>query len=373
MIYLDSAATSFLKPPSVERAMVRAMHTMASPGRGSYTQAMRASNMMYECRELAGELFNFENTERIVFTSNATHSLNIAIRTMARSGDKVVISGYEHNSVTRVLQDIGARVIVAEAPLFDSEAAIKSFESRLDGAKLVVCNHISNVFGFVQPIYGISELCQRKNIPLIVDASQSAGVCEIDTARLKAAFIAMPGHKGLLGPQGTGILLCGDEPVPILFGGTGSDSIVQTMPDYLPDLLEAGTHNIPGIAGLSEGIRFVLKETPAKIGEYERYLCRRTAERLKNIDELEIFSTELACQTGVLSVRHTVLDSENLCEKLGKRGIACRCGLHCAPIAHKTAGTIDTGTLRISFSPFNSEKEVLTAVNALEKIIVHKK
>lgn len=373
MIYLDSAATSYLKPASVEKAMVRAMHTMASPGRGAYTLAMRASDMVYECRELAGELFNFKDTERIVFTSNATHSLNIAIRTMAKKGDNVVISGYEHNSVTRVLNDIGASVVVAEAPLFDTDAVIRSFDRCLKGAKLAVCNHISNVFGFVQPINEIAELCRRKNIPLVVDASQSAGVCSIDAARLNAAFIAMPGHKGLLGPQGTGMLLCGEEPAPILFGGTGSDSIVQTMPGYLPDLLEAGTHNIPGIAGLSEGIRFVLRESPEKIGGYERYLCRRMAEKLKHIEELEIFSTESTCQAGVLSVRHAAMEPEYLCEMLGKRGIACRCGLHCAPIAHKTVGTLDTGTLRMSFSPFTSEKEVLTAAKAIENIIVHKK
>ena len=373
MIYLDSAATSFQKPAAVEREMLRAMRTMSSPGRGAYFQAMRASDMVYECREQIGQLLNFKDVERIVFTSNATHSLNIAIRSMAKKGDKVVISGYEHNSVTRVLNDIGADIAVASAPLYDKTAVIESFKKCLSGAKLAVCNHVSNVFGFVQPIYEIAELCRIKNVPLIVDASQSAGVCDLDAERLNAAFIAMPGHKGLLGPQGTGVLLCNAEPRPFVCGGTGSDSVLQSMPEYLPDMLEAGTHNIPGIAGLSAGVKYVLNRSAEGIGRHERNMCRLMINRLKRIDELEMFYTDENCQTGVLSLRHRTMAPEIICEMLGKRGIAARCGLHCAPLAHKTAGTEDTGTLRLSFSPFITDRQVLTAGNAIENIIVHKK
>jgi len=373
MIYLDSAATSFRKPASVEKSMVRALRTMSSPGRGAYTLAMRASDTVYECRELIGELFNFKYTERIAFTFNATHALNIAIASLARQGEKAVISGYEHNSVTRALMASGMDIAVAAAPLFDSKAVLDSFRENLKGAKLAVCNHVSNVFGFIQPVYEIAELCRENGIPLIVDASQSAGAVPLDAVKLGADFIAMPGHKGLMGPQGTGVLLCGAEPKPIIYGGTGSDSLSQTMPSYLPDMLEAGTHNIPGIAGLSEGVRYVLKHSTEKIGLQEQYMCRLMQKRLKNIEELELFSGDKSNQAGVLSLRQRDKGTEKLCEGIGKRGIAARCGLHCAPLAHKTAGTIDTGTLRLSYSPFISEREVNMAAEIIESEIVHKK
>ena len=353
--------------------MVNALHSMASCGRGSHGAAMRAADKVYECRELIGELFNFRQTERIVFTMNATQALNIAIKSLVRSSDRVVISGYEHNSVTRVLTDAKANIAVINTALFDTEASLEGFRNRLKGAKLAVVNHVSNAFGFVQPLYEIAEICKREGIPLIVDASQSAGICHIDAERLDAAFIAMPGHKGLLGPQGTGVLLCGDEAKPLMFGGTGSDSVLQTMPDYLPDRLEAGTHNVAGIAGLAEGVRYVLRKKAEVIGGYERHLCDIAARNLQGIDGLEVFHTEENCQAGVLSIRHESIDSEGLCRELGKRGVAARCGLHCAPLAHKTAGTLDTGTLRLSFSPFVSEKQVITAVNTVKNVIVHKK
>lgn len=370
MIYLDSAATSFLKPKSVKLAMLNAMSTMASPGRGAYTAAWKAADKVYECRELIGELFNFSDIERIAFTMNATHALNIAIRSLAEKGNKVLISGYEHNSVTRVLNDIGAKTVVLDTPLFDTEAVLKKAERSLDGVSFVVINHVSNVFGFEQPIYEIAKLCSSKGVPLIVDASQSAGACEIDAGKLGAAFIAMPGHKGLMGPQGTGVLLCGAEPKPLLFGGTGSESIVQTMPETLPDRIEAGTHNVVGIAGLAEGVKYVLNASSDRIGEYEKHLRRVVAASLRKIDGLEVFETGSDNQAGVLSFRHSSIDCETLCEAMSKRSIAARCGLHCAPLAHKTAGTLDTGTVRISFSPFISKKQVLNAVKIIENIIV---
>lgn len=373
MIYLDSAATSFIKPKSVEYAMINAMHSMASPGRGSHMAAMKAADKVYECRELISELFNFKTVERVVLTMNATHALNIAIRSSVRRNDKVIISGYEHNSVTRVLKDIGTDTVVASAPLFNAEAAVNSISRNIDGAKLVVINHVSNVFGFEQPVYDIAELCKNRGVPLILDASQSAGVCDIDAERIDAAFIAMPGHKGLLGPQGTGILLCGRDPKPLLFGGTGSDSLLQTMPEYLPDRIEAGTHNVVGIAGLAEGVKYVIRKKPSAIGEYERHLCSIMAERLKNTEGFEVFSDGGKNQTGVLSVRHARMSAESLCAEMGKRGVAARCGLHCAPLAHKTVGTLDTGTLRLSFSPFLSEYQVKTAADIIKNSIVHKK
>lgn len=373
MIYLDSAATSFIKPKSVEYAMINAMHSMASPGRGAHMPAMKAADKVYECRELISELFNFKAVERIAFTMNATHALNIAIRSSVRKNEKVIISGYEHNSVTRVLKDIGTDTVIAAAPLFNPEAVLSSVEKSVDGARLVVLNHISNVFGFEQPVYEVAKLCKARGVPLIVDASQSAGVCDIDAEKIGAAFIAMPGHKGLLGPQGTGVLLCGRDPKPLLFGGTGSDSLLQAMPEYLPDRIEAGTHNVVGIAGLAEGVKYAIRHKASVIGGYERHLCGLMAERLSNADGLEVFSDGGKNQSGVLAVRHENISAEYLCAELGKRGIAARCGLHCAPLAHKTAGTLDTGTLRLSFSPFISEYQVNTAADIIKNIIFHKK
>lgn len=368
MIYLDSAANSFLKPPSVRAAMLRALDTMSSPGRGAYSSAMRAADKVYECRCLACRLFNFDKPENVVFTMNATHALNIAIRTLAGRGSRVVISGYEHNSVTRPLHDMGAEVSVAAGRLFDADSVLAAFEEKLPGASLAVLNHVSNVFGFVQPVYEISAMCGRFGVPLIIDASQSAGIEALDCAQLDAAFIAMPGHKGLLGPQGTGMLLCGMTPDALMSGGTGSESLMQSMPPYLPDRAEAGTLNVVGIAGLCEGIRYVIDKGAERLGAYEARLCREAARRLERIPSLEIFSGKAGTQTGVMSLRHKLLDCEELCDRLGKRGIAARCGLHCAPLAHKTAGTFDTGTVRISFSPFITPRQLERACDAMEKI-----
>lgn len=370
MIYLDSAATSLLKPKSVSAAMLNAMQTMASPGRGSHIAAMRAADKVYECRELACRLFNFDKPERIVFTMNASHALNIAIRSVVKSGDTVCVSGYEHNSVTRTLKGVGAKIAVAKSRLFDTQNAIDAFERLVPHVDAVVCNHVSNVFGFILPVYEISKMCERYNVPFILDASQSAGILDIDMQRLNAAFVAMPGHKGLLGPQGTGLLICNADPSPLLYGGTGSDSIVQDMPDCLPDVCEAGTHNVVGIAGLAEGIKYAARLTPSHIGTYEEWLCAQMADALQGIDGLEVFLTDNGTQAGVLSVRHNSINVETLCETLGAKQIAARCGLHCAPFAHQTAGTIDTGTLRFSFSPFITKNQVLTAANVFKNIII---
>lgn len=369
MIYLDSAATSLLKPRTVSIAMQNALQTMASPGRGSHIAAQRAAEKVYECRELACRLFNFDKPERIVFTMNASHALNIAIRSTVKNGDTVCVSGYEHNSVTRTLKGVGANIVVAKSKLFDASDALDAFKKQIPHADAVVCNHVSNVFGFILPVYEIAELCRAYNVPFVLDASQSAGIIDIDMQRLNAAFVAMPGHKGLLGPQGTGILICNADPKPLLYGGTGSDSVIQDMPEYLPDICEAGTHNVVGIAGLAEGIKYVIKTKPVNIGKYEEGLCSIMAESLKDIDGLEVFASNNGTQAGVLSVRHSGINVETLCERLGARQIAARCGLHCAPFAHQTAGTIDTGTLRLSFSPFVTKKQVLYAANALKNII----
>lgn len=372
MIYLDSAATTFQKPPAVGRAMTEALASMSSPGRGGHPLAMRAADTAFRCRTELAELFGLDGPEGVAFTLNATHALNIAIKSLVPPGGRVVISGYEHNAVTRPLTALKAKVSAAGGPLFDQEAAIRAFDELIaPGVDVVICNHVSNVFGFVQPVEKVAALCRSRGVPLIVDASQSAGILPINMKSLGAAYIAMPGHKGLYGPQGTGLLLCGDgEAAPLLEGGTGTQSLLQHMPEALPDRLEAGTHNMPGIAGLLEGLRFVRETGIRRIADHERHLAMHAAELLEEIDGVELFrNRDFAHQTGVLSFRVDGWDCEELGERLAAQGAAVRAGLHCAPLAHRTAGTLETGTIRLSMSAFNTPCEAARFAAILRRAV----
>lgn len=370
MIYLDSAATTLQKPESVAAATAWAVNHLASPGRGGHRPAMAAAEKTFACREAAARLFHVSDPERVVFTFNATHGLNIAIKTLARPGCRVVVSGYEHNAVTRPLHALEADLRVVRGGLFDRRAVEEGFRRELDrGAELAVCTHVSNVFGFILPVEEIAALCRERRVPLIIDASQSAGCLPLDFEALRADFIAMPGHKGLYGPQGTGLLLCGRDPVPLLEGGTGSESRRQDMPDFLPDRLEAGTHNVAGIAGLLEGIRFLERQGVERIGAQEAKLIRHIGESLRDLPGMEVFlAQDPAAQAGVLSFRIRGRDCEELGEMLGSRGIALRAGLHCAPLAHESAGTLETGTLRASVSAFNTWREANHFIRVLKSM-----
>ncbi len=368
MIYLDSAATSFLKPRAVADAMERAVRSMASPARGSYPAAMDAAELVYACREAAGELFHTE-PEQVVFTMNATHALNLAIHSIIRPGMRVVISGYEHNAVLRPLIALGAELVIVRTPLFDQRAALEGFLEELDHCDAVVCTHVSNVFGFILPIEELSAACKRQGVPLIVDAAQSAGFLPVDMALWDCAFIAMPGHKGLMGPQGTGILLCNGKTRPLLYGGTGSDSRNPYMPDTLPERLEAGTMNVPGIAGLLEGLRYVNLVGTGTIEARERELADLFADALSASPVRLFRSSRADAQCGVLSLIPEKMDCERAGELLSRAGIAVRTGLHCAPLAHETASTSVSGTVRISFSPLLSVSEVKKASMTTKKIL----
>ncbi|MCL2589158.1 MAG: aminotransferase class V-fold PLP-dependent enzyme [Oscillospiraceae bacterium] len=363
MIYLDSAATTLQKPSAVRRAVSRALVEQTSPGRGGHSASMRAAETAYACREAVARLLKVSAPEQVVFTYNATYALNMAIKSLVGPGDRVVVSSFEHNSVIRPLQAIGAEIVVAHSALFRPETAVLAFEAAIQaGTKLVVLNHVSNVFGYILPAAEIAALCRAQGVPLMIDASQSAGVLEIDAAALDADFIAMPGHKGLYGPQGTGVLICKDTPQrTIIEGGTGSDALHREMPDTLPDRLEAGTPNMPGIRGLLEGVRFVKRRTTAEILCHERNLLRRLIEGLGVIPGVRLYAAaaaDLRHQTGVLSLNLEGIDCETVAGALSAREIAVRAGLHCAPLAHEAAGTLDTGTVRVSVSAFNTRKEI---------------
>ena len=361
MIYLDHGATSFPKPLPVRKAMERALLTCANPGRGGHKAAMAAAAVVLRCREEAAALFDCQ-PEQVAFTSNCTHGLNIAIQTLVKPASSVVISGFEHNAVLRPLHHLGAKLTVAGRTLFDPADTLESFEAALKkGVDAAVFTHVSNVFGYILPVEGLCALCRRYGVPFVIDAAQSAGMLPLSLEKTGAAFIAMPGHKGLLGPQGTGILLCGQTPDPVLFGGTGSLSARMEMPDFLPDRLEAGTLNVPGIAGLGAGIAYVRKIGIDHIFQREQTSAKHCACALANMG-YTVFAG--ACQSGTLSFLPKG-DCETVAAALSARNIALRAGLHCAPLAHQSAGTFATGTVRISFGHDASPEQTKTFLKTL--------
>ncbi len=364
MIYLDHGATSFPKPRSVQHAMVQAMQTCANPGRGGHRPAMEAAKAVLACRKRAADFFDCE-PEQVVFTANCTQGLNMAIHSLLKAGSRVVISGFEHNAVTRPLHALQAKITVAGRRLFDWEDTLLQFEDALrKGQDLAVFTHCSNVFGYILPVKQMAELCQKYGVPFVIDGAQSAGILPISLKDLGAQFIAMPGHKGLLGPQGTGILLCADQLKPLIYGGTGSMSRLQTMPDFLPDVGEAGTVNVPGIAGLNAGIRLVQTLGVDNILHHEQCLAKRCAKDLKKLG-YTVFSGEH--QIGTVSFV-SQCDCEELAEALGERGICVRAGLHCAPLAHESAGTLDTGTVRVCFGHSDGDLQRKKLLEILGKL-----
>jgi len=363
MIYLDNGATSFHKPQAVYRAVERAMRTCANPGRGGYEAAMAASRKLYDCREAAAELFDCE-PEQVALTANCTHGLNIAIRSVVKPGSRVVVSGFEHNAVTRPLYALGAKIRIAGRKLFDWEDTLASFERELRDADAAVFTCVSNVFGYILPVQELARMCRERKIPFILDAAQAAGSLPVGLRSLGASFIAMPGHKGLLGPQGTGLLLCADGAEPLLFGGTGSASLSQEMPEELPERLEAGTLNVPGFAGLTEGLRYLRRTGIGRIGRAEYRQMRRCCEGLEKLG-MRVFSGEH--QAGTVSFLPG-MDCEEAAAYLARQGIAVRAGLHCAPYAHESAGTAQTGTVRVSFGYQTSDAQTDAFLRAVSKL-----
>ena len=344
MIYLDNGATSFPKPQEVSQAVARALEQGANPGRGGYGAAMEAGNLVLNCREAAGRLFHCK-PEQVVLTANCTQGLNIAIGSLIKEGDRVLISGFEHNAVVRPLYARKADLRIAGRRLFQWEEILESFRRELRrGVDAAVFTYVSNVFGYILPVEKLAALCREAGVPFILDAAQAAGSLKV-SMELGADFIAMPGHKGLLGPQGTGLLLCGQPGKPLLYGGTGSQSRSHEMPQDLPERLEPGTLNVPGAAGLAAGISIVERKGTDAIFHREHTQAEKLSRDLRNLG-FRVFAGEH--QAGTVSFQGK-RDCEEIAAYLGKRGIAVRAGLHCAPLAHESAGTIAQGTVRVSF------------------------
>jgi cysteine desulfurase family protein len=376
MIYLDNAATTFPKPSSVYKSVMRAMTVYgANPGRGSHAMAIEGARIIYETRELLAELFNLDDPMRVIFTFNATDSLNIAIKGILNSGDHVVTTEMEHNSVLRPIKKLESsgveNTIVRCASdgtinLVDLESAIK------DNTKLIVTTHVSNLTGTIFPAEEIGKICKKHNILYLLDASQSAGVLPIDIKKYNISFLAMPGHKGLLGPQGTGALLINSDMQieKLKEGGTGSQSSSLEHPNFYPDKLEAGTHNLPGIAGLNAGLKYILNRGIESIYSHEKGLLDIFIAEMRKNPKIKIYGPEsIEHRIGVVPININGMDSSEVADILDTEyRIAVRPGLHCAPLAHKAIGTEKLGAVRFGVGPFNKITDIMAAVDALNKI-----
>ena len=364
MIYLDNGATSLHKPQCVFEAVKQAMDTCANPGRGGHRPAMEAARTVLRCRETASKMFDCD-PEQVVFTSNCTHGLNIAISSLVKPHSRVAVSGFEHNAVIRPLYRIADEILICGRKFFDWDDTLAEFEKALKkGVDAAVFTHVSNVFGYILPVEEMAILCRQYGVPFIIDAAQSAGVLSVRLKTLGADFIAMPGHKGLLGPQGTGILLCNAIPEPLIAGGTGSLSRELQMPDFLPDRAEAGTLNVPGIAGLDAGMKYLERIGVDKILNREQQETKRCVQGLLNMG-YQVFYGEH--QSGTISFVPD-MDCEQGAYMLSQRGVAVRAGLHCAPVAHESAGTLDSGTIRVSFGHDASPEQTNCLLQAISNM-----
>ncbi len=376
MIYLDNAATTFPKPEAVYDAVMDCMKNYcANPGRSGHKLAMKSAREIYDARENIAKLFNIDNPMNIVFTNNATDSLNLAIKGIVNSGDHIITTSMEHNSVIRpikALEKLGIENTIVQCDK-DGFLDVKDLKKAIKpNTKLIVTTHASNVCGTLIDIKTVSEIAKLHNILYLVDASQTAGVYNIDLKEVYADMLAAPGHKGLLGPQGTGILYIREGlNINILKeGGTGSKSEDLFQPDLFPDKYESGTHNTPGIAGLNEGVKFILKEGINKIKEHEEELCRYMLERLNEVPNIKIYGTKDANKrASVIAVNIGNMDSGEITFLLDNEyDIATRSGIHCAPLAHKTLGIFEQGAVRFSMGYFNTKEEIDKAIEALKEI-----
>ena len=379
-IYFDNAATSFPKPKEVLDAMMEQMMNFGgSANRGSSKTVLQSSRLVYECREAIKTFFNYDKNENIVFTNNITSSINILLNAVVKPNWHIITTSMDHNSVLRPLfklkEDVpGVDVSVVPCDEFgflninNLKATIK------ENTKLIILSHSSNLVGTIQPLKEISNICGEKNIFLILDSAQSAGILPIDMKDLSLSALAFTGHKSLLGPQGIGGFIIDDklnaEAKPVFVGGTGSSSSLLAQPDFLPDKFECGTLNIPGIVGLLHGINYINKEGLNTIREREEFLCKKALDGLLNINSIKVYGTlNTSKKTSVISFNINDIDPSLVGYILDSEfNISSRTGLHCAPLAHKTVGSYPNGSVRISLGYFNTEKEIDIFLKAINNI-----
>jgi len=379
MIYLDNASTAWPKPPEVARAMADFLERSGgNPGRSAHRLSIAAAQIVYDARERIAEFFNAPDPVKIIFTHNATHAINIALRGLLRPGDHVVTTSIEHNAVMRPLRALereGVRLTVVPCA---SDASLNPSDVQRaiePGTRLVVINHASNVTGTLLPVEAVAAIAHAAGSLLLVDAAQSAGVVPIDVRAMGIDLLAFTGHKGLLGPTGTGGLVIGDmvdvaTMEPLTCGGTGSDSELEEQPEHLPDKFESGTPNGVGLAGLGAGVRFVVERSVEAIRARGIELTRMLVEGLQSIPGATVFGpADPSRRTAVVSFTLAGCHVSEIALRLDEEyGVLCRPGLHCAPAAHHTIGTSPEGTVRFAPGFSATTHDIHTALEATKKV-----
>lgn len=378
MIYLDNAATSFPKPPEVVMAVSRCMREYCgNPGRGSHKLALAASEKIYDCRTLLSDFFNADAPENVVFCMNATHALNLAIFSVASKGAHFICSDMEHNSVRRPLEFLvrerGCTYSVFNSFVLDPNRSARKICSSISSlirpqTVAVIATACPNVCSVRMPLDEIGELCRRSEVAFIVDGAQGAGHFPIDMKRSNISALAVPGHKGLLGPQGSGALILANDfkTAPLLYGGSGSASLDLDMPSELPERLEAGTQSTPAIAGLEAGIGFLRGIGIENVTIHEKEICAKALRMLSEIPGVTVYAPHGL--GSVISFNIESLPSDKVASLLSKRGICVRGGFHCNPMAHSVLGSDEHGSVRASFSPFNTAQDVFTLAEEVRAI-----
>lgn len=384
-IYADNGSTSFPKAPGVGEAIRKYIEESAlNISRGGYGPAYEVMDRVFEVRRKIKELVGISegngdiDEHNVIFVPSVTYALNFIILGLLKHGDHVIISSMEHNAVARPVESLKKRgvevscVPCREDGTLDMDAFRNAFRKETG---LVVMALVSNVSGTIQDAETIGQICSEKGVPFVLDAAQGAGAVEMDFIKWKLSGLCIPGHKGLLGPQGIGAMIVTSdfarEIDPVIFGGTGSVSDSLEMPDFLPDRFEAGTLNLPGIIGLGASLDYIRERTPFEILKHERELAGRFIDGIKDIDEIRITGPEdISRRTGVVSVDFKTMDNSQAAYILeDSYGIMTRCGLHCAPLAHRTLGTYPEGTVRFSFGAFNTIEEADYIAQCVKKIV----
>ncbi|MCL2380629.1 MAG: aminotransferase class V-fold PLP-dependent enzyme [Treponema sp.] len=378
MIYFDNASTSYPKAPGVPQAVKDILERGCfNINRGGYARAYEMSALVFETREKIASLFDCPSGRQVVFTGGITHSLNAALKGLLGCGDHAVITQMEHNAVVRPLAQLQAQGVVVDTARCgpDGRLDLSDMESKITGqTKLVVMSHASNVSGVILPVREVGEICRRQGALLLVDSAQTAGVLPISMRDDNIDILAFTGHKGLLSAQGLGGLVLSqriaDGMIPLLAGGTGSHSHMADMPDELPDRLEPGTLNLPGIAALSAALDYIDSAGIKSIYAREMELTARLTDGLRNIPGVRVIGPErLTDKCAIAAMDFPAMDNAAVSARLDEEyGIMTRCGLHCAPAAHKAMGTFPRGAVRCSLGHLNTEGEVDELLNALRQI-----
>lgn len=366
MLYLDNAATSFKKPIAVYAAMIKnTVFGSANAGRGGHRLSVKSMEKIVDTQDTVAELFNIKNPQNIAFTQNATYALNMVILGVLCGGGHVIVTEMDHNSVLRPVYLLGDYTIVKA----DKNGLVKAADVKnaiRENTKLIVCTHASNVCGTIQPVEEIGRIAQANNILFLIDAAQTAGCVEIDVEKIGVDFLVFSGHKGLMGPLGTGgVFVRNPKSIqPVITGGTGSSSESLIQPHVMPDMLHSGTVNVPAVAALGKGIKYILRHREIYAREHE--MASEFEKRIRNMDNVKVYGNDNKVATVAFNIGKN--DSSYTASLMGE-DIAVRAGFHCAPLAHKALGTQETGAVRVSFGAFNTMADSRRAADLVYRAV----